>query len=411
MPVQIYRPNLDVIREQAQKARDYENNRKGGGDSKLAWGNIEEGPNIIRPLPPTNSRGILAKKVAKHYFQGTSLKELVDHPVPCVVSMFPEVPGIGCHICSAGDRILAQFPQLDIKRWHKPGSSYYIQAVDRRDQQPVAKLFKLSSALNNWLTLQMEALLSDGVDLTDINQGCDIRITKTIKKTKRGERTEYDKTLWNLKGLTPLHADPSVVEAILSSMVNPEEIWKFPDDEAIMGFAKVAADIQSFYMKDQYAHKGASLQLPGQRSVPAAVSHPQSQGMYQPSYAPHTPPPSNGSVTVKSPAPAPQPVVEDVVAKTAQKIVAVAQQAAPVQAPPVHAPAPSVPRMQPQQARLQMAGSGSPSDRPVCFGGKAPRPDGGIGYDDSSEVCLMCPAELTCADACREAGISATAAN
>lgn len=414
MAVQLYRPNLDIIRQQAQAAREQEQKRK--EDKEFKWGELEEGDNIIRLLPPTNSRGILWKLVAKHYFNKMGLKDL-DSNI-CVAEMFSDVAGVQCATCNQGDRILAQMPQLEIKTWHKPGTSYYVQAVDRKDQKPVARLYRLTPHIKNWLSMQMETLLIDNIDLTDVNTGLDIKITRTTKKTKRGERTEYTPTIWSPRGPTPISPDPAVAQAVLNSMVDPDEIWKYPSDETLADISKTAATIMSYYMKESYKQPGVHVQVPGMSTpqTPMAVAQPTPA---QPAPAVPYNPVIAQPVAAQAPAaPVVLPVAQPpaAVASPPRPNIPASTPAAQVAQQIVHLAAGTPPNggltIVPQQPVAPGVAAGtrgaSPTDKPICFGGAKPRPDGGIGYNDGSEVCLMCPHELICMDTCKAAGIEAT---
>lgn len=389
--VQLYKPDLNAIRQQAEAAREAEKNRKERNDFK--WGDLKEGENHLRLLPPTNSRGVIETLVAKHYFSDTALSSIVQNH-NCIAQMFAHIPNVQCRTCNTGDRLLAQMPNLEIKRWHSPGIAYYVQAVDRNEPKPVPRLYRLTPHVKNWLSLQMEACLKDGVDITDLQQGIDIKITKTTKKTKRGERTNYTSTLWAIKGPSPLHEDPAVVKSILDGMIDPNQIWKYPDDAGLAELNKYASDIFSYYVKDNYAHPGAKVVVPG-------VSTPQDQSVTE-VRMPVQP------VVVQSPVQVAQPVVVQTPVQVQQPVqevkVPAVQAAAAIASIAAGNQLPLVPQkvITPPTA-VGSRGAASPSDKPVCFGGAAPRPDGGLGYDDTSEICLMCPHELQCEDACKAA--------
>jgi hypothetical protein len=424
--INLYKPNIDIIRKQAQLARDYDKKKKEEGEFK--WGEIREGDGtVLRPLPCSNSRGVLAKKVAKHYFSDTPLREFITDSQSCPVAMFPGIPGLACPICNMGDRVLATFPQLDISRWHHAGSYYYIQAVDRADPVPISRLFRLPPAIHNWLNIQMEALLKDGIDLTDINQGVDIKLTKIIKKGRHGDRTSYDKTLWMLRGVTPISPDPNITNATLASMVEMDEIWKVPDDEALASINKAASDIMSFYMKKSYQHPGAMVQVPGM-GVPMGMMPIQPQMVPLQTPAPAQPVQTTPAVQPTQAVPIQQPALAQPVAFTpgmtaaappvqptatqtphlvAAQIANLAAQVPAQQVLPTMAAVPlPVPvqvvlpaGMQPVAGMAPKPGAQpAPTDKPACFGGASNRKDGGVGYSSDSEYCLMCPHELQCMD-------------
>lgn len=378
--VTLYKPTVEAIQEQARLAREQEEKRKQeSGD--ILWGNIDEGSNVIRLLPPTNSRGVIAKKVVKHYFSETPFSE--HGSCRCLTGTHPEVEGVRCPIHDVADKLLAQYPELNVSRWMKPGYSCMVQAIDRKEKDPsklAARIYRLTPGVYNWVIMQMEELLQDGIDITDLQQGMDIKITKTVekKKTKKGSRdyTKYTPTLWSVKGPSPLHEDQDVVQKILNSMKDLDEIWKYPDDEGIADLVKIAAEIQHYYMRKE-AKAGAQIQVPAVQVVQPLA----------PQVVQQAPQPIQQQLPVQQPAPQPQ------VVQQAETPV--------VQAPP------------PQQQAVAAAPS-SPTDKPPCFGGAAPRnqhpeykegvtvDDGSndwMGYFDQSELCLMCPHEFECDDA------------
>lgn len=395
MAVTIYKPNIDVIRQQAQQAREAEQKRKEEGDFR--WYTIELGDNVMRLLPPTNSRGLIFKRVCSHYFNDSPFQGKIDKK-RCLVQTYEDVPNVTCPICDIGDRILAQRPDMKIDRWHRPGSAYYGQVISRKDTDPLplAKLVRCTGGVKNWVVQQVEHAWGQGIDITDFNAGLDINIVKSEKQTKRGKRTEYKPAIASLMGPTPVLAQlpPNVtleqaVDRIVNSMYDLDQIWKFPEDEGIAEINKAASDIYTYYMREAYSHPGAQVQVPGTYALPQAVTpqqytQPPAQGFYQPQPPAQIPPNVSPMTTVQSPQSATPPPAQNV---SPQDVAAAATAIAMGQ--------------QPQLPSIQPATQSSPTDRPVCWGGSSPREDGGTGYDDESEFCLMCPHELTCMDACK----------
>jgi len=90
---QIYKPDISEIRKQSAQAREADEERKKKGfsdDNKFRWGDIElRDKNVFRLLPPTNSRGIIFKRVCTHYFNNSpfsaSLKKMI-----CTVQSFQD---------------------------------------------------------------------------------------------------------------------------------------------------------------------------------------------------------------------------------------------------------------------------------------------------------------------------------
>jgi len=181
-----------------------------------------------------------------------------------------------------------------------------------------------------------------------------------------------------------------VKEKIVDSMYVLDDIWKYPSDEALAKTQKAAADIYSYYMKDAYSHPGATVQVPGVPSAPP-VQQTQVQGVVE-----HA-----GQVVRQT--------VADVAPVTQQQAVQSVQAPQPQTQVPQQPPQTEVVTVAPTQVAQQAvavaasAVQSAPTDRPACFGGATPRKDGGVGYSDESEECLMCPHELTCMDACKVA--------
>lgn len=405
MSVQIFKPNIDVIRQQAQQAREAEQRRK--EDSEFRWIDIVDGDNVFRLLPPTNSRGLILKRVANHYFRDTPFQGNLNKQ-RCLVETHDDVPGVTCPICEIGDRIKVMRPDIKIDRWHKPGISYYGQAIDRRDPTdtvPLARIVRVTPGVKNWIVQQVEQAWGQGIDITDFHQGLDINNVKGEKQTKGGKRTEYKPAIATLMGPTPLFSQlpagvtlEQAIGVVVESMYDLDQIWKFPDDEGIAGINKAASDIFSYYQKEAYQQPGAQVQVPGTlASNPPQAVTPQTmpqaaqpQQVVQPQVAQPQP-------QVAQPAPQvaqPQPQAAQPQPQTPQQV---ASAAATIAQTPVQT---QIPQTQPAQQAPAATQSTGPTDRPVCWGGAAQRPDGGTGYSDESEHCLMCPHELTCMDAC-----------
>lgn len=394
MAVTIYKPNIDVIRQQAEQAREAEKKRNEQGNFR--WVDIVLGDNVFRLLPPTNSRGLIFKLVSNHYFHETPFKGKIDKQ-RCLVQMHPEVPGITCPICDIGDRILAQRPDLEIKRWHRPGTNYYGQAISRKDeaQLPLARIVRCTPGVKNWVAQQMELAWAQGIDITDFQKGLDINVVKSEKETKRGKRTEYKPAIASLMGPTPVLTQlpqgmtlEQVIEKIVESMYDLDQIWQLPDDETIAKINKAASDIYSYYMKDMYAQPGAQVQVPG-------------RGFYQPSQTqswqapPQQMPPQSMPVQPEVPVTQAQMPANVSFASPQQSAMTAVEAAS-------SAVAIAMGQQPPQQQQFpQVPPSSGPTDRPGCWGGATPREDGGLGYDSESENCLMCAHELTCMDACK----------
>lgn len=407
--VQIYKPNIDVIRQQAQHAREQEQKRK--EEDGLRFLNIDEGDNVLRLLPPTNSRGLIFKRVSNHYFRDTPFQGKLNKQ-RCIVQTHDDVPHAQCPICDIGDRILAQRPDMKIDRWHRPGIGYFGQAVSRADQDPIslAQIVRVTPGVKNWITQQVEQAWGQGIDMTDLQAGLDINIVKGEKQTKNGKRTEYKPSISSLMGPTPVvtsvpegYTLDQAINKIVESMYDLDQIWKFPDDEGMAELNKAAADIYSYYTKQGYSQPGAQVQVPGtlQSATPQpqhqqpAQAQPQYQQPVQPQQPQYqTPPQQPQQPPVQQQPQYQQPPVQQQSSspqQVASQAASIAQQ--PQQQPPQQVPSPAP------------SAQAAPTDRPACWGGAAPREDGGTGYNDDVETCLMCPHELTCLEACRSAGI------
>jgi hypothetical protein len=451
MAVTIYKPTLAAVQELAKQARTEEASHARGD---LTRGKFVDGANIIRPTPPTNARGILGKKNAKHFFNESPFKNSIEHPMTCVEQMFDSPIG-SCPICTVANNILAQIPDLKA-RWIKPGITQDIQAVDRMDpaNPHVAKIYSLTPPTYNWLLMQLEELLmlqTGAIDLTDINCGFDVRIMKVQKPIKGGRTmTNYVPGLWPVTGPIPLAPTPEGINQILASLKDLDAIYKYPSDEQLADLHKAASMIQSHYLQAA----GNMIQVPqfkgtGQVVVPQSYQPAQQQQpvqQYQPQQVqvgflqqPAQPPvqqyfpQSVQQQLLQLPQPMyVQPVqqVQNPASLTQQNPVQPAYQQ-PVQQPPqqVYQPniskpihpqsvvqAPVAPQPVPQAVAAPVAPSTPlaplPTDKIPCFGGAAPRSqhpgfnklsdDGGVGYGTDSELCLTCKDELKCIEICKQ---------
>lgn len=421
--VQIYKPNVDMIRQQAQAAKEQEQNRSGGD---FRWGNWEIGENILRVLPPTNSRGLFGKQVGKHYFNNTPLASVVESAITCLIATFPDHPNVFCSVCQAGDRILQSYPGVKIGRWHKPGVKWYVQGLNRMPKQtaqgPVldllASIYGFTSALYNWYIQQFESVLKQyQIDISDLKAGIDIKVVHSIEKRKgkgQGEFKKYEPTLWNMTGPGPVFNDEQKIQNLMNSMYDLDEIWKFPNDEMLDGMRKAGTDIIHHYTKKQYENNPQSVQVPGlgmQIQQPMMQPPPATmqQAVQMPQQVQQMPAqvvqPQSTMPTAQVQQAMPNPVT---VAAAAVAQVLPSPQVMPVaqvsQVPLTQVqPAQTMPATQVQQPTMQQVPVptttpqvGAPTDRPACWGGANPRPDGGRFYSSDSEVCLMCPHEMTC---------------
>ena len=373
---------------------------------------MQEGVNIFRVRPPTNSRGLIARRVGKHWFGDTSLAKLFEKPLQCLTATHADVEGVVCPIHAAGDRLLAQHPQLKLNRWLNEGNTYQVQVyMKEQGGEDVsgthqAGFLRLSGAVHNWLVMEMEDALKRGAWIADLEAGIDVKVTKTTKKVKgRGgkprSQTNYEKSLWNLTGPTPLHVDPAVRELILGSMKNPDEIWKYPEDEKLAELNEASTKIINFYTKkvaeEQVGVGGMVGIVTPQTLADTPAGH--LLGGQQIDVAKQTfGPVADG-----------EEVIEGTVEVHGQVVAQTTAIVNPKPALPIaDQPAPQV--VQPQVAQptpVQQGSEPTPQDRPACFGGAVSRNDGvdpEIGYNEEAEVCLMCKYELSCMDTCANKG-------
>ena len=386
--VTLYKPNLENMKTEVEQTREVEKKKallRGG----LVFGDItEEGPNLMRVLPPTNSRGVLGKKVFKHQYRyaGANIRNLLGHDNDLCVAFTHPDSGITCKICETGSEILADFPQLKLNSWLLPKERDWIQAFDRVDTSYIgAKVYGITPAVYAWLQANVEeAMRSDPpVDPTDLQAGLDLKIDKHVSKTQKGSNSftsvKYSPSFWTIHGPTPLHKDPAVVEQVIKSMKNLDDYWKIPDDEGLAAIHKAAADLKHYYMSMAASQ---SVQVPDNivTGALASVSSPK----------PQEPPKQVAAEPVQHSFSLETEVTKGTVEGPSGQIVATTQAAAS---------APSTP----PPAMFSQGAEPTPTDRPACFAGKAPREDGGMGYDPDSESCLMCKYELQCMEKCKGA--------
>lgn len=403
MAVTFYKPDVDVLKAQAEAARKASEEKKRGND--LLWARWATGDNILRLLPSTNTRGELGKKVSKHKFSDAMQKITGVKDVICVLEMF----GQTCKIHDTADKLAAMNPTLDLDRWAAPTTHWFMPGYPRDDADHPASslLYRFTPTMRNWVVItQEQILIKHGIDITSLDKGLDIKVSMSEAKSKGGKGfIKYDCSIWSPTGPCPLHSDPAFSQAIIDSVQDVDLIWKIPDDEKHGEILAVAAKIESFYMRKLSAHNAPA-------TNGAVWTPPVSQAATSPS-------PAAASAVTHSPQVAPQsvPTPPQIDFSGYGFSSQVESNVVPLPQPP------SIPKSQlhsvPQQAVTPVAISPhavpprSPIDKPQCFGGAAPRndaakakePDTGIGYCPDSEVCLLCKFELSCMELCAQKAV------
>lgn len=437
---QIFKPNIDVIRKQAEEAKKQEEKRKQerDGDNDTRWLDISLGDNVVRLLPSTSASGVPFKKVADHSTRYTNLKDIVPKG-RCLVDTYEDMEGVVCPYCEVGDEILSTRPDLKIGGWHRPRVRYYGQFISRAESValPLPRIGGLTPRVKSKFDESILEAYSAQIDITDFFAGVDFSIKKESKQDKNGkDRISYDLQRVGFAGPTPLFQQlppgfdnfEAVIKVITDNMYVLDDIWGFPNDEKIAKLYENADKLREYYLRQ------TQVQVP--RSTPTAVT-PQ-QVYQQQGYQPQ--PVQQAPVQVQQPAPvaqapvqqpvqqvqpqqgdfpippqfqvAPQPqapqaqtpqpqAYTDPVAAAEAAIRSAGQHAPPQAATPVQQPPTA---SQPALPIVEQPAT-SPQDTPACFGGAAPRqgtdpnnPES-FGYGDDDENCLVCAHEIQCVDA------------
>jgi hypothetical protein len=352
--MQVHRPNFDYINEEAERIKKRQE-ESGFEDRDLNYYDWKNGDNNLRLLPPWSAKGW-------HFLQVFSHFELPpDKKISRCMHTWANVYDT-CYICEAIDKVLSQFPELDLGRISQ-AEHWYGQVIDRDDEASGIQIVRFTPPTRNWVMLQM-ANPKIG-DVADIETGFDINFKRGKKARKKGPpQVSYDPEFVqhdNPDGPgfsvrpTVLHEDPEVVARWIKEMYDLERIYGAPNDEKLAEIEKLASRALSFYTR-KYADDHGRQQPPDTSGGNGAA-------------AGGTEVATGGGES----APATPRAAEPPAAGAEQSLDAI-----------------------------------DPKTVPTCFAGldnPVKHDDNSVGFNDNLEKCLLCKEELRCMDAKQRRGL------
>lgn len=331
--MQIFKPNMDFFKQEAERINSQKSEN---GLPPLNWYEWKKN-NTLRILPAFNSRGFWFKKVSKHYNVVPK-----NSSVPCYLATWPGESDY-CPQCDEMEKIQRKFPEADLSRMN-PGSYYYVNAIDRDNEDAGVFIVRLTPKVYNWLVIQVTNPKIG--DITDYENGVDITIDVNEKPRKDGKKyVDYKTGMIPNRG--PIFDNDDKMAATLDNLPDLDKIFKFPSDEKIVEHTKISKAMSSFLLKkykDGFTGEAdAENESEGETYVP----------------------PKRDEKKVES----------GEASEGVEKSV--------------------------NNSKSESLESHSPRDMPACFAGqKDPEklPDGSIGFNESLDKCQICPHELRCAD-------------
>lgn len=322
--------------------------------------------NKIRILPPWSEEvarsGRIGLEVFTHFAVPPEWK-----PHLCMGKTYPEL-GIECPICALLERIEKEFGDTFDLWQQRAALRYYFNALDvnavppanwgsdarankRKKNTPswsntLVVVVDFPAALGDWIMQKtMDPEITASGFIFDPDSGFTLNVYRTVSGTGNEKQVRYEKEL-SVAGRTPIHVEPEVRAKILSELIPLNRMaLHAPKNSAEMEKMTDLAEAAYRY----YVQKGGEVK-------------------------PKQSPPKGPGVGGKKPEAAtsssepPPPTQGGAGASVADK----------------------------KTQERSAAAHGAPSDRPACFAGAAPRPDGGTGPEFTSENCQKCPHESEC---------------
>lgn len=383
----IHKPNMDYVKNEAERIAKEKDSKGGGGKiQRYEW---KQGDNVFRLLPCWAAHGRIFRKEAEHW----ELMPGKEH-FPCILETWPSKAD-RCPICDAIDKLLAQFPELSLKR-QEPAAKYAVNIIDRAEEAKGVQIVRFTPALYNWAVTEMNTTAGD---VTDIEHGIDLKVVLKMKKRRsgKGEQKEYTPS-W-IPRQVPLSDDDELVEAWLNGLFDLDRIKPYPDDEKIGGIHKQASAMMSYYTR-KYKEDRDEGRATGEDAADRDDDRDDHDDDDSP--PPHTdedaPPPKRRSDPPKrTSTPAPS--------KPASKP---SSSKADVVKPPAEEKKQPTKREEPKKPASSLEGV-DPRGVPSCFAGlEIPEAHDGngvpedvagtYGFNEKLEKCLICEHELRCMD-------------
>jgi len=234
--MKLHKPNMDHVHREAERARQASAGRSDRDIKHYEW---KSGENVMRILPPWGARGLIAKPILTHFNIPPK-----DEITKCLLTWPDKFEK--CPICMRIEKILKALPALDLGR-QEATTHYYANVIDREDEGEGVQLVRFTPGIYNWLMLQMDNPKIG--DLTDVEEGYDITITKSEKKRKggKGSFTQYSNSF--LPKPCPLHEDQEKVDEWIGQMYNIDRVYGPFDDEQIAEMAGLAGKMFNYYVR------------------------------------------------------------------------------------------------------------------------------------------------------------------
>lgn len=228
---------MNWVRQEAERIeKEAANKSTSGPIQRYDW---KEGDNNLRLLPCWAAHGRIFRKEAEHW----ELAPGKDH-FPCLLETWPSKTD-HCPICDAIDKILAAFPELELRR-QMPASKYAANVIDRDDEEKGVQIARFTPASYNWIMAEMGNPKIG--DVTDIETGIDLKVVLKIK-ARKGGGTQKEYTPGWMPRVTPLHEDDDLVAQWLEGLYDLDKLKPYPDDEKIGEIISKGSAMVSYYFK------------------------------------------------------------------------------------------------------------------------------------------------------------------
>lgn len=258
--MKVHKVDMDHVRQEAERVKKEQESR--GEFTKLDWYKWKVGDNVIRLLPPYNASGKIFRRTGDHY-QMPPKNEIHR----CMTETWPDQTDV-CYFCDTLDRLLHEFPELKLGR-QSTTTKYLANVIVRGEEESKGpQVVRFTESMYNWIMLQMSD--SQIGDVTDYEQGIDIKVTRKVIKRKDGnDRTEY--VLNTMPRPRPLSDDDDIIAKWLDTLPDLDKVLKYPSDDKLSEMRGYASKMESHYVRKYRQDTESSLENPvkSRKPVPA----------------------------------------------------------------------------------------------------------------------------------------------
>ena len=230
--MRVHKPSADYVSKAAKKAKE-DAKRSGRGDF-YEW---KAGENVLRLMPPWDAKGHVFKEVMSH-FEIPPKREIVR----CLATWPDEYDD--CPICEKIKKVNRVLPAVDTDRIAMT-THYYANVIDRDEEEAGPLVCRFPPSVFNWVMTQMDNPKIGNI--TDIDNGFDLIITKSEKRGKRGKFIKYD-TSFVPKPAT-LTDDEEELEGWIDNMANLDMLFSEPGDDALADIDGQAAAMFNYFLR------------------------------------------------------------------------------------------------------------------------------------------------------------------